>query len=385
MAVFRKYLLLSMLSAACLTGCAYLDTLQTDGKKTPQKLVLQPAKFSDLPGWTGDQQAQTLVAFTKSCARIEKADSSKKMGDGQFGTISDWQSACRAMPKGSWDNNSARAYFESRFTPYLATNNGDANGLFTGYFEASLKGSLTPTGNYQIPLRAKPDDLIMINLGDFREELKGQRIAGRNVGGQLKPYEDRAGIEDGKLPKGQDRPLLYVDSAIDAFFLQIQGSGIVTLPDGSTRRVGYDGQNGHPYYAIGKELIKRGHLSKDNVSMQSIKAWLAANPVEGRDIMRTNKSYVFFKFAEDGPKGGEGVTLTPNRSLAIDRSLIPYSVPVFIAPETPGHNRLMVAQDTGGAITGAVRGDIFFGHGDEAERLAGPMNSKGKYWFLLPK
>ncbi len=376
------------LSCLLLSSCAYLEQFSPDKKKSdgPQKLVLQSARFSDLPDWNKDQQAQTLIAFIKSCARIAKAEPSKKLLDGEaFGAYADWQQACRNLPTGSWDAASARTYFETNFTPMLATNNGNADGLFTGYFEASLRGSLTKTAEYQIPLRAKPDDLIMVDLGQFRDELKGQRIAGRNRGGNLKPYETRAEIEDGKLPDAQDKILLYVDSAVDAFFLQIQGSGIVTLPDGSTRRVGYDGQNGHPYYAIGKELIKRGHLSKDNVSMQSIKEWMAKNPVEARDVMRTNKSYVFFKFTEDGPKGGEGIALTPNRSLAVDRSLIPYGVPVYIATETPSYNRLMVAQDTGGAIRGAVRGDIFFGYGAEAERLAGPMNSKGRYWFLLPK
>ncbi len=387
MRVIKPLITLS-LSCLWLSSCTYLEQFSPDEKKTegPQKLVLQSAKFSDLPDWNNDQQAQTLIAFTKSCARMAKAEPAKKLLDDEaFGAYADWQQACRNLPTGSWDAASARTYFETNFTPMLATNSGNADGLFTGYFEASLRGSLTKTAEYQIPLRAKPDDLIMVDLGQFRDELKGQRIAGRNTGGNLKPYETRAEIEDGKLPDAQDKILLYVDSAVDAFFLQIQGSGIVTLPDGSTRRVGYDGQNGHPYYAIGKELIKRGHLSKDNVSMQSIKDWMAKNPAEARDVMRTNKSYVFFKFTEDGPKGGEGITLTPNRSLAVDRSLIPYGVPVYLSTETPVYNRLMVAQDTGGAIRGAVRGDIFFGYGAEAERLAGPMNSKGRYWFLLPK
>lgn len=379
---------LSLLSLLLLSGCAYLEQFQLDKKedKGPQTLVLQPTKFSDLPAWTQDEPAQALIAFSKSCSRIVKAEPTKSFAsDPAFGTYADWQTACKKIPAGSWDAANARNYFEANFTPVLATNSGIAEGLFTGYFEASLRGSLTRTSQYQIPLRAKPSDLIMVDLGSFRDELKGQRIAGRNVDGNLKPYETRGEIEDGKLPPVQDKVLLYVDSAVDAFFLQIQGSGIVTLPDGSTRRVGYDGQNGHPYYAIGKELIKRGHLTKENVSMQSIKTWIAANPAEGREIMRTNKSYVFFKFTEDGPKGGEGTTLTPDRSLAIDRSLIPYGVPVYLATETPVYNRLMIAQDTGGAIRGAVRGDIFFGHGAEAEQLAGPMNSKGRYWFLLPK
>ena len=378
------FLFLSLL----LSGCAYLESFQGESKDVagPQTLILKRADFSDLPGWSNDQQAQTLTAFAKSCARIAKAEPSKSFSsDPVFGTYADWQAVCRGLPIDASDPSVARNYFQSNFTPMIASNNGNPDGLFTGYFEASLRGSLVKTAQYSIPLRAKPDDLIMVDLGAFRDELKGQRIAGRNVGGNLKPYQTRAEIEDGKLPPEQDKILLYVDNAADAFFLQIQGSGIVTLSDGSVRRVGYDGQNGHPYYAIGKELIKRGYLTKETVSMQSIKSWLAAHPTEGREIMRTNKSYVFFKITEDGPKGGEGVTLTAKRSLAVDHSLIPYGVPVYLSAEAPGYNQLMVAQDTGGAIRGAVRGDIFFGYGAEAEKLAGPMNSKGRYWFLLPK
>jgi membrane-bound lytic murein transglycosylase A len=285
----------------------------------------------------------------------------------------------------------ARQYFETHFTPVAATADGEPEGLFTGYYEASLRGSRTQEGPYRIPLRAKPSDLVMVNLGEFREELKGQRIAGRVKGGLLKPYEDRAAIEDGKLPPDQDRVLFWVDNAVDAFFLQIQGSGVVTLPDGSAVQVGYDGQNGHPYYAIGKELVKRGHLAQSDVSMQAIRSWLAENPVEGRDIMRTNKSYVFFRVLDkDGAIGGEGLPLTAGRSLAIDHSLIPYGVPVFVdlAPPRPQDQRiqrLMVAQDTGGAIRGPVRGDVFWGFGPDAEAIAGPMKSRGRAWFLLPK
>ena len=368
---------LSLGAILLMSGCAQL------GLDEKPKLVLRPASFSDLPHWNDDNQSETLEAFEKSCARILKADPAKKFGDDGFGIYADWQNACRALPATQPQN--ARSYFENNFTPVEATNNGNAEGVFTGYFEASLYGSLTKQGSYQIPLRARPDDLIMVDLGAFRDELKGQRIAGRAVGGNLKPYETRGDIEDGKLPAKEDKPLLWVDSAADAFFLQVQGSGIVTLPDGTIRHVGYDGQNGYPYYAIGKELVKRGALTKENVSMQSIKDWLKKNPKQANEVMRTNKSYVFFKFTDEGAKGGEGTVLTPNRSLAVDHSFVPYGTPVFMATENPIYNRLMVAQDTGGAITGPVRGDIFFGYGLEAEALAGPMNSKGRWWFLLPK
>ena len=225
----------------------------------------------------------------------------------------------------------------------------------------------------------------MVDLGAFRDELKGQRIAGRVKGGKLKPYESHKEIISGRLPPAQDNPLVWVDSAVDSFFLQIQGSGIVSLDDGTTMRVGYAGQNGHPYYAVGRELIKRGALTKDNVSMQSIREWMEHNPDEAQDLMTTNKSYVFFRELEgEGPLGGEGVALTAERSLAIDRSIVPYSMPVWIDTDITG-GRLMVTQDTGGAIRGSVRGDYFWGYGSRAEAMAGSMKSKGRYWFLLPK
>jgi membrane-bound lytic murein transglycosylase A len=377
-----------------MTGCAEIPT----DRKTEPKLVLKSASFSDVPGWNADAQDAALVAFARSCARILKQSPEKPFGpDSWAGTYGDWQSACRVLPNSEMATpEDARTYFEEWFIPVAATADGNPEGLFTGYYEASLRGALKQEGLYQIPLRARPADLVMVNLGEFRDELRGTRIAGRVKDGYLKPYEDRADIEDGKLPKDMDVSLLWTDSAIDAFYLQIQGSGVVTLTDGSERRVGFDGQNGHVYSAIGKELIARGHLTKGNVSMQSIRSWLEANPVEGRDIMRTNKSYVFFRFTDNdvekngGPLGGEGISLTPERSLAVDRSLIPYGIPVFLDAENPNpdHPRLqqlMVAQDTGGAIRGPVRGDVFWGHGDAAEKAAGPMKSRGRYWFLLPK
>lgn len=384
-------LALVLMLGGALSGCATPSPAKKED--VPAKLVLKPATFKDLPGWTADNQQQTLAALAASCARIARLDPTKPVFSADWaGTADRWQRACEAMPHITTSTpQQARAYFETWFTPVAATADGKAEGLFTGYYEASLRGSLTQGGPYQIPLRLRPDDLVMVNLGDFRDELKGQRIAGRVVTGNLKPYEDRAAIEDGKLPPAQDKVLVWVDSAVDAFFLQIQGSGVITLPDGSAMRVGYDAQNGHPYYAIGKELVKRGHLQQGDVSMQSIRAWLEKNPVEGREVMRLNKSYVFFRKPDkDGAVGGEGLVLTAGRSLAVDRSLMPYGLPIWIDAEAPRPNdarlsRLMVAQDTGGAIRGPVRGDFFWGFGSDAEDRAGLMKSKGSWWFLLPK
>lgn len=367
-----------------LTGCTTLD--KKSDKLPPQ---LSQVNYSSLSGWSNDNQLETLLAFQKSCVRFLKMSPDKETGLNT--KASDWQGPCQKLLDLKIINSElARLFFENDFIPYQISSGDEDTGLFTGYYEASLRGSPVQTGIYQTPLRARPDDLVMVNLGEFVPDLKGQRIAGRVKGGQLKPYEDRAMIETGQLPQKMDKPLYWVNSAVDAFFLQVQGSGVVTLPDGQTVRVGYDGQNGHPYTAIGKELITRGALTKDNVSMQTIRDWLSANPNEASDVMRTNKSYVFFRKLEtDGPVGGEGVVLTPERSIAIDSSIWPYGIPVFIDVEHPqgqqNIQKLMVAQDTGGAIRGNIRGDFFWGYGDRAASLAGPMKSKGKLWVLLPK
>lgn len=391
--IARRFFLLGVL--LMLTGCADLTDTKTPAPKAALKL--ENAAFADLTGWAADDHLAALRAFDKSCARLLKADATKTItvADRTM-TVQDWQKICAARPDPvTATAAAARAYFEQNFTPVMATADGRADGLFTGYYEASLRGSYARTGAYQVPLRRRPDDLVEVNLGDFRPDWKGQRIAGRVRDGKLKPYEDRAAIVAGKLPAGSDNPIVYVDSAVDAFFLQIQGSGIVTLPDGSTVRLGYDGQNGHPYVAIGKKLVETGAMTKEQVSMQSIRAWLAAHPDQAVAMMNANPSYVFFRTLDDidassGPLGGEGVSLTPGRSLAVDRTIIPYGLPIWLAADHPVDggskiHRLVIAQDTGGAITGPVRGDLFWGYGPEAEHAAGLMKSNGRYWFLLPK
>ncbi|MCI5059494.1 MAG: murein transglycosylase A [Alphaproteobacteria bacterium] len=360
-------------------------------------LKMSQNSFSALPGWQDENFRDLGAAYQKSCNVLLRRDSQglMKSGHPEFGKYQEWQIVCRQFAKVNKTNPAAiRQFFESNFTPYSAHAGTNPEGLFTGYYEASLNGSRTRHGPYQYPLRARPDDLVMVNLGEFRDELKGQRIAGRVTNGRLKPYETHAEIINGALPKSQDRALVWVDSAIDAFFIQIQGSGVVRLDDGSIMRVGYAGQNGHPYYAIGRELVKRGQLSKDEVSLQTIRKWLHDHPTQAQDLMTTNKSYVFFeeqkgKGADEGPKGGSGLALTAMRSLAIDHSIIPYHMPVWLSAEAPNDgsqiNRLMLTQDTGGAIRGPVRGDFFWGYGSKAEELAGEMKSKGRYWFLIPK
>lgn len=357
----------------------------------PAALTLRPARFADLPGWAADRQAEALPALAKSCERLMRQPADRALGpEGAQGRIQDWKGPCAALsglPAG--DHGAARAYLERWFQPWVAGDRGNEQGLFTGYYESALRGSLTRQGRYQYPLYKRPADLVMVDLGEFRPNLKGERIAGRVQDGQLKPYADRKAIDAGAL-NGKGLELLFVDDPVDAFFLAIQGSGRVTLPDGREIRVGYDGQNGHPYVAIGRELVARGALAREQVSMQSIRAWLTANPSEAPALMQANPSYVFFRRLEgEGPVGAQGVALTPGRSLAVDRSFVAYGVPVWLEAEDPlgaaPIRRLLVAQDTGGAIRGPVRGDVFWGHGPEAETRAGLMKSKGRYWLLLPR
>jgi membrane-bound lytic murein transglycosylase A len=229
----------------------------------------------------------------------------------------------------------------------------------------------------------------MVELGEFRADYRGQRIAGKVVNGQLRPYANRADIDAGALV-GKNLELIWLNDPIEAFFLAIQGSGRVKMPDGSFVRVGYDAQNGHPYFAIGRELVRRGVMPTDQVSMQSIRAWLKANPGEAPTVMATNPSYIFFReVAGDGPIGSQGVPLTPGRSLAVDPTQAPMGAPIWLeaidaSPMIGGVQRLMVAQDTGGAIRGAVRGDLFWGSGAEAGERAGVMKARGRWYFLLP-
>lgn len=389
----RILILLSFL--VLLPGCALLESIFPEKAAEKPLLILKPASFSDLPGWGKSRNAFYAAAgdaFEKSCARILKADPAKQFGPlSQAGTYGSWQPLCtKFMQREKGNDSIVRQFFEENFQPFAVYAGSKAEGLFTGYYEASLRGSLTRDQTYRYPLHARPEDLVMVNLGEFRKELKGQRIAGRVVDGNLKPYETRAQIVNGQWPHN-DKVLVWVDDAVDAFFVQIQGSGVVQLKDGSVMRIGYAGQNGHIYTAIGKELIRRGELAKENVSMQSIRDWLAAHPDEATEVMNTNESYVFFKILEkDGPDGGEGVTLTPYHSLAIDHSEIPYGVPLWVDIDYAafGQDRirnLMIAQDTGGAIRGPVRGDVFWGYGEFAEKMAGPMKAQGRYWLLLPK
>jgi peptidoglycan lytic transglycosylase A len=360
------------------------------------RLVLEPASFAELSGWREDAVEEAVPALLRSCERITALPDGAAIGDQPFaGTAGDWREICaEASRLASGDRAAARRFFETRFRPYAARNHRNPFGLFTGYYEPLLNGSRKREGKYTVPIYTRPPELVMVDLGRFREELKGRRIAGQVVDGDLVPFPDRRQIEAGALA---DRKLeiVWVDDPIDAFFLHVQGSGRIRLAEGGEMRLGYAAQNGHPYTAIGRELIDRGVLRSEEVSMQSIRAWLAAHPREAREVMERNASYVFFQeLAGEGPLGAEGVPLTPVRSLAVDLKYLPLGVPVWLVCGAPSPRegepdrrleRLMMAQDTGGAIQGPVRGDVFWGFGGEAEAVAGRMKHRGRMWLLLPK
>jgi membrane-bound lytic murein transglycosylase A len=363
--------------------------------KQADTLHLVPVEFADLPGWQADDVAAALPALRRSCAALTKAEDDKPVGPAHVGgTVADWRAACLGannIPDGN--TAAARHFFETSFSAVRAENGKNPDGLFTGYYEMALRGQRTPDATFAYPLYRRPEDLITVDLGDFRADWKGQRIAGKIVSGKLKPYAPRADIAGpdltGGVLKGRNLEILWVDDPVDAFFLEIQGSGRVTLPDGSVVRLGYDAANGYPYTAIGRDLIARGELTRETVSMQTIRAWLTSHPDQRVSELALNQSYVFFRELHgDGPIGAEGVALTPGRSLAVDPGFMPLGVPLWLDLDDAALGRirrLVVAQDTGGAITGPVRGDLFWGFGPDAADHAGSMKAKGGYYLLLPR
>ncbi len=354
-------LLLALIVAAL--AAAYLLR-----SKPATRLTLAPARYDQLVGWSDDRVAAAIPALLRSCkailAKCDDAPLDIKTKGADFGPIGEWRAPCAAatalVPA---DDQAARRYLETAFVPFLAGNEGNSDGLFTGYFEIALKGSRKRGGPYQTPLYRRPAEPTRYS----RAEIDGGALAGK-------------GLE-----------LIWVDDPVDAFFLEIQGSGRVRLPDGGMVRVGYDGGNGKPYVPVGRLLIERGAVPRDKLTMAAIRGWMTANPKDGAALRRENPSYIFFReIVGDGPIGAQQVVLTAGRSIAVDRVFIPLGVPMWIDVQqrfAPNDiiRRLVVAQDTGGAIKGPVRGDLFWGHGDAAATGAGAMNARGRYYLLLPR
>ena len=340
--------------------------------------MFRPAAWSDLPGWRDDPIGEAWSALIASC--------------GPLGNREAWREACAAAARISAPNtDAARRFFERHFKPWhVLSGEGAEDGLITGYYEPLLRGSRKPGSRYRFPLYGAPDDLLTIDLGETYPELKGLRLRGRLEGRRVVPFHDRAQIESGAAAL-RGKEVVWVDDAIDLFFLHVQGSGRIALDTGETMRVGYADQNGYPYRSIGRVLVERGELPLEQASMQGIKAWARERPDQLTQLLNSNPSYVFFRelpAGGSGPPGSLGVPLTPRRSIAVDTRYVPPGAPVYLSTTWPNStrplNRLTLAQDTGSAIRGAVRADFFWGYGEAAAREAGRMKQRLRMWVLLP-
>jgi len=343
--------------------------------------IFRSSTFAALPGWDRDDLREAWPAYLASCSILAKK--------------AEWAEPCSvALDVDGHDIAAIRTYFEAFFAPFQVLNpDGSDHGLVTGYYEPLLHGARKKAGAYQTALYRKPDDLLTIDLASVYPELKGMRLRGKLVGDKVVPYPSRAELMQSGVLNGKE--LLWVDDSIEAFFLQVQGSGRVQFGDtNETVRVSYADQNGLPYKSIGRYLVDHGEMTLDQASAQSIKSWVVSHPAREQELLNANPSFVFFKeekLADPnvGPKGSLGVPLTAQRSIAVDAQFIPLGVPVFLATTQPNSEtalqRLVMAQDTGGAIRNAVRADFFWGFGSMAQDKAGKMKQAGMLWVLLPK
>ncbi len=349
---------------------------------TPQASLpgLKAVSWLVLPTWQTTPLLESWGAFLRGCTALQKKTA--------------WRNVCdEARRLNGTDETALHAFFERNFQAYESANeDGTTEGLITGYYEPLVQGSRTQTARARFPVYGVPDDLITVDLASVYPELKNLRLRGKLIGNKVVPYATRSEIEGIQNITAKAKVLAWAEDAVELFFMQIQGSGRVELPGGSHLRLGYADQNGHPYKSIGKLLVERGELTLDQASMQSIKDWGARNPDKLPELLASNPSFVFFRELSDnlpGPLGALGVPVTAGRSIAVDPKYIPLGAPVFLATTLPNSatplNRLMMAQDTGGAIRGGVRADFFWGFGNDAGELAGKMKQKGRMWVLLPK
>ncbi len=355
------------------------------------RAVFTPSAWADLPGWSSDSLEAAWPAFRIGCGAL--------LADPKAQAL--WQRPCADSEHvDAGDTRTVRSFFESHFIPYrVAAADGRDVGRVTGYYEPLLRGSRVRTAQFTVPLYAPPDDLLTVELSDLYPELKDKRVRGRVDGRKVVPYWTRAEIEHGAMPLPAT-PIVYVTDPVEAFYFEIQGSGRIELPDGSVLRLGYADQNGHPYKSIARVLIDRGDLPRERASLAGISAWANAHPEQTRALLDENPSFVFFREVPtpvpgspeariDGPIGSLGVPLLAQRTIAVDPRSIPLGAPVFLATTQPLSKipleRLVMAQDTGGAIRGAVRADFFWGFGPQAGREAGRMLQDGRMWLLWPK
>jgi membrane-bound lytic murein transglycosylase A len=376
-------LLMSVVLTACVSSRPPKRPATRPTPITP--LRYERADWSALPGWNADSVQDAWPAFVASCRALRFR--------------AEWTTPCTAAQGLSApDANVVRSFFRQYFDPYQVLNSpgygggGPNTGLVTGYYEPLLYGSRTPTARFNAPVYATPPDLLIVDLASLYPELKGKRVRGRLDGNRVVPYYSRAELPTDPAIRGKE--IVYIDGPLDAFMLQVQGSGRVQLPDGETIRLQYADQNGHPFRSIGRYLVDKGELTLDQASMPGIRAWLAANPARLNEVLNANPSVVFFTESplDDpniGPKGAQGIPLTAGRSIAVDPAFVPLGSPVFLATTYPNSSaplqRLVIAQDTGGAIAGPARADFFWGTGPQALEQAGKMRQPGLMWLLWPK
>lgn len=358
-------------------ACAPCPVCPVAAPPKPPAKPLQEARWEDVKGWQDDDLAGAHGALRESCGVLERQPA--------------WRAVCeeaRALPA---RDAALRTFFESRFRPWRVVNPDESReGLVTGYYEPLLRGSRERSKAFAHAIYGVPDDLLVVDLGELYPELKNFRLRGRLDGRRVVPYWSRAELTP-QAPALAGKALFWVADPIELFFLQVQGSGRVALPDGRRVRVGYADQNGHPYQSIGRWLVEKGELKLEEASMQGIQAWARDNPKRLNELLNANPSFVFFRELPDsggGPPGALGVPLTAGRSIAVDPRVVPLGAPVFLATTQPLSEqplrRLVLAQDTGGAIKGAVRADFFWGFGAESGAQAGRMRQTGEMWVLLP-
>ena len=337
--------------------------------------------FDVVPGWAEDDHAAALGAYLRSCGRAKDADAKRAC-----------ETAAALEP--ATDKDAARKFFEIHFTPH-AVEGATSAGFVTGYYEPVIDGSFKKDAKFTVPVLARPDDLVTLKSDIERARFNDEFTGARRDGEALVPYHTRGEIVDGALA-GRGLELLYLEDPVELFFLQVQGSGVVRLPDGTRVRLGFAAKNGHPYTSIGKLLVARGEGTPKDLGMNGLKAWLRADEKRGKALMNENKSYVFFRVLDDeegkdGPVGAQGVALSQGRSLAVDAAYHRLGLPIFVAAPALADEsgkpfrRLMVAQDVGSAIRGPERGDIFWGTGDAAGAIAGGTRADARFFVLMPK
>lgn len=371
---------------------------KTKGQRmTSTEVKFEKARFSDLPGWDKDDHLAALETFLKSCTRVlasVEGAAHKGRKPPPPTLLVACEDATRLASSGRPTAATAKAFFETHFAPHRVVHGG-AGGLLTAYYEPLIKGSRTQTKRYAAPVYRRPKDLVNLVDESERGAKSGQLTHARLAAGGMIPYPTRAEIEQGALA-GLGLELVYLESPVDVFFMQVQGSGRIALPDGTTMRITYDGKNGHPYSSVGRHLIATGQMAESQVSLQALEAFLKADPERGRQAMWQNASYVFFRelvgAASEAPMGVLEIPLTAGRSLAVDTTYHSIGLPIYVsAPELrhvagdrQGFHRLMIAQDVGSAIKGPERGDIYVGSGDAAGRIAGVTKHAGNFFVLLP-